>query len=93
MSTIDNPVPDEPAPGMTFRKLTGRDGMIQASLSILITFGFFGVITALMTLEMQQGGHEVLLVLVGALGASFGAVVNYYFGSSSGSAAKTAMGK
>jgi hypothetical protein len=32
-------------------------------------------------------------VLIGALGGAFGAVVNYYFGSSSGSAAKTAMAR
>lgn len=93
MSTQEGLQSDAPPTAMTFKKLTGRDGIIQACLAILITLGFFGVITALMTLELQQGGHEVLLVLVGALGAAFGAVINYYFGSSSGSAAKTALGK
>lgn len=70
-----------------------RDGLIQKVLAVLILIGFFTCIGALMTLDLPDDGHDVLLVLIGALGGAFGAVVNYYFGSSSGSAAKTAMSK
>ena len=70
-----------------------RDGMIQKVLAILIFIGFFSCIGALMTLDLPDAGHDVLLVLIGALGGAFGAIVNYYFGSSSGSAAKTAMAR
>lgn len=63
-------------------------GKVQAFLGIVITAGFFGVLWLLMTLEGNGNMRDALLIMVGALGAAFGAIVNYYFGSSSGSAAK-----
>lgn len=66
-------------------------GKVQAFLGIVITAGFFGVLWLLMTLEGHGNMRDALLIMVGALGAAFGAIVNYYFGSSSGSAEKNRL--
>jgi hypothetical protein len=65
---------------------------IPAVLAILITIGFFGVLGGMLSGQLQaSGNNEALLILLGALGAAWGAVVNFYFGSSAGSAAKNEM--
>jgi hypothetical protein len=66
-------------------------GKVQGALAACITVGFFAVIWLLMTMEGHGNMRDALLIMVGALGAAFGAIVNYYFGSSSGSAEKTSM--
>lgn len=63
-------------------------GKVQGTLAAAITVGFFGVLWLLMTLETAGHMKDALLIMVGALGASFGAIVNFYFGSSSGSQSK-----
>ena len=59
-------------------------------LAILITAGFFGVLGWMFKfgLSKDTAGSEALLLMLGALSASWGAVVNFFFGSSSGSASK-----
>jgi hypothetical protein len=69
------------------------DGNIRNALAILITLGFFAVIGFMLLNNIPVQGHDVLLVMLGGLATAFAGVVAYYFGSSSGSAAKTAMGK
>jgi len=65
---------------------------LPGTLAILITFGFFGVLAGMLSGQLQaSGNNEALLILLGALGAAWGAVVNFYFGSSAGSAAKNEM--
>jgi hypothetical protein len=54
-----------------------------------VTAGFFGVLLLMFMHSIPDTGHDVLLVLVGSLGSAWIAIMNYYFGSSSGSAAKT----
>lgn len=63
-------------------------GAVQASLAAAIVAGFFGVIGLLIFHKGETGMRDALLILVGALGAAFGAVIQFYFGSSSGSAKK-----
>lgn len=67
-------------------------GKVQGMLAALLLLGFFGCIAALLfapapAVEMR----DTLLVLTGALGAQFTAVVQFYFGSSSGSARKDSL--
>lgn len=55
---------------------------------VLICFMFIAAIVALFILEPPTGAREPLLLLIGSLSAAFGAVVTFWFGSSSGSAGK-----
>jgi hypothetical protein len=57
-------------------------------IGVLICMMFIAAVIALFLLEPKAGAKEPLLLLIGALSAAFGAVVNYWFGSSSSSAHK-----
>jgi hypothetical protein len=54
------------------------------ALAFLITVGFFGTLAYAMIHGLPESGREAMLVLLGALGAAWAAVVNYYFGTSNG---------
>lgn len=60
------------------------------ALGALVTIGFFAVLGYLVRygLPKDQTGSEAILIMLGALGAAFGCVVNFFFGSSAGSAKK-----
>ena len=57
-------------------------------LGVLICLMFTASIVALFLVEPKTGAREPLLLLTGSLSSAFGAVVAYWFGSSSGSARK-----
>ena len=61
---------------------------VPAVLALSITGGFFGVLALMLWGVWKPTDNNALLILLGALGTSWGAVVNYYFGSSAGSARK-----
>lgn len=64
-------------------------GKVQGAIAFLILLGFFVVLYALIESKVEAGGmRDALLIMVGALAAMCTSVVNYYFGSSSGSARK-----
>jgi len=62
-----------------------------AILAAVILIGFFGILGYMLTHGIPENGGEALLVLLGSLGAAFGSVVAYYYGSSKGSADKNAL--
>lgn len=63
-------------------------------LAILITAGFFGILVGMLTGDLKTANSEALLIMLGALAAAWGGVVNFYYGSSRGSEEKNAlMGK
>jgi membrane protein DedA with SNARE-associated domain len=64
-------------------------GKVQAFLALLVCAGFFAAIWLTMKNDVDSSMRDALLILVGNLATCFGAVVNYYFGSSSGSQQKT----
>ena len=64
---------------------------VPAILSVLITFGFFGVLLGMMTGDLSISDNSALLIMLGALGAAWGSVVNYFFGSSKGSSDKNQL--
>lgn len=61
--------------------------IFPAVLSTFVTVGFFGILGSMLVMEYRP--TDSLLIMLGALGAAFGAVVNFWLGSSSGSVAKT----
>jgi hypothetical protein len=58
-------------------------------LAVVITTGFFGILVWMLVNGMPKTGTEALLMMLGALGTSWTGVVQFYYGSSSGSKQKT----
>lgn len=66
-------------------------GKMQAALAVLITLGFFGALALVYLIPAPDGvARDAVLILIGALGARWGTVIDWHFGSSSGSAQKNA---
>jgi hypothetical protein len=65
------------------------DSKIPSVLSVLITVGFFSVLGFMLFNESKP--NDTLLIMLGSLGTAWIAVVNYWFGSSSGSAYKNVL--
>ena len=64
---------------------------MPAVLAVLITVGYFGILIGLLAGMLKLSNNEALLILIGALSTAWGAVVQFFFGSSSGSQAKDAV--
>lgn len=64
---------------------------VPAILAVIITVGFFGVLVGMMAGWLKTTDNQALLIMLGALGAAWGAVVNYFFGSSADSGRKTEL--
>lgn len=64
---------------------------VPAILAVLITVGFFGILLGMLGGVLKSSDNQALLILLGSLGAAWGAVVNYYFGSSADSGRKTEL--
>jgi hypothetical protein len=60
-------------------------------LATVVTIGYFGVLAYMLQYGVPKEGGEALLVMLGALGGGWGSVLAYYYGSSSGSAAKNEL--
>jgi hypothetical protein len=58
-------------------------------LAYFITFGFFGALVWILVFGLPQTGLEVILMMLGSLSSSWTGVVQFYYGSSAGSKAKT----
>jgi hypothetical protein len=59
---------------------------VPSILSIIITLGFFSCLGYILLNDAKP--NDTLLVMLGSLATAWAAVVNYWFGSSSGSAYK-----
>jgi ABC-type cobalt transport system substrate-binding protein len=60
-------------------------------LAIIVVVGFFILIAFLVLNPPKPDSTGVSFMLFGTLATAFGAVINYFFGSSQGSAEKTEM--
>ena len=72
------------------REMTVKD-KIPAILAVGVTVGFFSLLGLFAFREIPVASQTILNVLVGSLGTAWIGIINYYFGSSSGSASKTAL--
>lgn len=61
------------------------------ALGALVVAGFFFILFIIFRAALPEGNKEIAYLVIGALVAKFGDVVNYFFGSSKGSADKTEM--
>jgi hypothetical protein len=67
---------------------------VQAALAAAVVAGFFTVLILLFVQsdpEGKNGLREARLIMLGSLTAGFGAVLAYYYGSTSGSDKKTEL--
>lgn len=69
---------------------TQTRSIIPAILSIGITFGYFAILVLMLRGELKIGDSQALLLMLGALGTSFGMVIQFWFGTSASSANKDA---
>lgn len=60
-------------------------------LAVIIVTGFFGILIAMMMGLLTASDQQALLILLGSLSAGFGAVLNFFFGSSRGSQNKDVL--
>ncbi len=72
------------------REMSLKDN-VPATLAIFITIGFFGMLAAMLKWSPPATNKDLLNVMLGSLGTAWIAVVSYYFGSSTGSADKSAV--
>ena len=73
------------------REITTGDHLTPRFLAVLVSVGFFGILGWMLDNAIPASGKEALLVMLGALGTGWTAVLSYYFGSSAGSFDKNAV--
>ena len=66
------------------------NSIIPPTLSILVTFGFFGILSYLMVTPTDTA-NTPLMIMLGSLGTAWTGIIAFYFGSSSGSQKKDQM--
>ena len=64
---------------------------VPAILATVITLGFFLILGGMLHGDLSVTDNNALMILLGALGAAWGNIVNYYFGSSADSGRKTEL--
>lgn len=69
----------------------GGTNMPMYGLAGLIVVGFFVLCFGMIKWKLPDGSSEVVFMLFGTLATSFGAVVQYFFGSSQSSGQKTKL--
>jgi hypothetical protein len=87
--------------GLDFEKLATDDrksardmqsatkSFVPPLLALLVTFGFFGILTSLM-LGIAQKSDE-LMIMLGSLGTAWTGIIGFYFGSSAHSEKQSEM--
>ena len=80
---------------MTFIGLKTKLGVFMTKenfpivLAVVVTLGFFGLVYLAFFHDITVSSSGLVDGLIGSLGTAWVGIINYYFGSSSGSAEKT----
>ena len=69
---------------------TTTQSFIPPLLSIIVTFGFFGILGYLMVTP-SDSANTPLMIMLGCLGTAWTGIIAFYFGSSAGSQKKDQM--
>jgi len=72
-------------------KATGKRNINLYALAWILVFGFFVLLAILLFVKLPEDSSGVIYMLFGSLSAAFGAVINYFFGSSKSSVDKTEL--
>lgn len=64
---------------------------IPATLSIMVTLGYFGILIGMMTDNVAVKDSQALLLMLGSLSTAWGMVMSFWFGTTQSSAQKTEM--
>lgn len=59
------------------------------AISFMVIFGFFACIWVVAAYKQDSDDHDVLYMMFGGVSSAFGAVIQYWLGSSAGSRIKT----
>jgi len=70
---------------------TSTRSYMPAVLSSLVTVGYFSILIGMMRGALKVDDSQALLIMLGSLGTAWGAVMAFWFGSTSGSAEKTRL--
>lgn len=70
------------------REIAVRD-RTPSVLAWLITLGFFGLVAAMLRIDVPKDNQAIVYALVGTLGAVWTSIAGYYYGSSASSRTKT----
>jgi hypothetical protein len=65
--------------------------IMPAVLSVIVVIGFLGLLTGMLLGKLTVSDSQALLLMLGALGAAFGAVMQFWFGTTHDSGRKTDM--
>lgn len=78
------------ARGLTARlaEAGSRAAWSASLISLVVTVGFFLMLYAVLVVEIPEASKDPALLLLGALGAGFTQVLNFWLGSSKGSSDK-----
>ena len=77
---------------MAVVQATGKKDINLYVMGWLVVIGTFALIAILMFIPLPEGQSEIVYVLLGTVGSGgFAVVLQYFFGSSKGSADKTAL--
>jgi hypothetical protein len=66
-------------------KSTGRADKNTIYLAWFVVFGFFFALGTLLFVELAEGMTNIIYMMLGTLGAKFGDIISYYFGSNKSS--------
>jgi hypothetical protein len=72
-------------------KVTGKGDLNLYILAWVVVAGFFGLVLALLNIELPKDQNGVVFMLFGSLATGFGQVLQFFFGSSKGSTDKTEL--